>query len=302
MSSNVFPYSFVTDDTEVEMGREGDGIYSIPRLPPPPPTPPSLSTPRARRVMMRSILKGDVTGFLEASRDFGLMEFRGLGGDTVLHIAARAGQLELITRILRECNKLITTKNANGELPLHVAARAGELDSVKYLVDWIVHYKEHRGAGRRGEGGPNQDGTNQNQEEQDEIRIEMCPFCRSDNDTAPSPGGTNENQEEQSEIRIEMDMVARVNWFGNTALHIALENHNEEMAAYLVDKYPSASYYANYLKVSPLYLAIEGGYSELVQSMFARKSIEDEDVKNRLLQGKSVVHAAIMARNSGIIL
>ncbi|GAB2301915.1 hypothetical protein Dimus_035937 [Dionaea muscipula] len=33
--------------------------------------------------------------------------------------------------------------------------------------------------------------------------------------------------------------------------------------------------------------------------MLAGKSIGDEEVKNRLLQGKSVVHAAIMVRNAG---
>ncbi|GAB2279540.1 hypothetical protein Dimus_014186 [Dionaea muscipula] len=219
----------------------------------------------------RRILEGDVTGFLEATRDFGLTELRGPGGDTVLHIAARAGRLELITSILQLGYKdLITTTNWKGDLPLHVAARAGKLDSVKYLVDWIVDYNEHR----RGEGGPSQDGTNQNQEEQGD-----------------KLGG----------VRIEMDMVTEVNRDGDTALHVALKNHNEEMAAYLVDKYPSTSYYANHSKVSPLYLAIKASYWELVQSMFARKPIGEEDVKNHLLQGKSVVHAAISVRNADLL-
>ncbi|GAB2302602.1 hypothetical protein Dimus_036605 [Dionaea muscipula] len=71
------------------------------------------------------------------------------------------------------------------------------------------------------------------------------------------------------------------------------------MAAYLVEKYASASYHLNDPIVSPLHLAIEAGYLELAQSMLAGKSIGDEEVKNRLLQGKSVVHAAIMVRNAG---
>ncbi|GAB2217658.1 hypothetical protein Droror1_Dr00000861 [Drosera rotundifolia] len=231
--------------------------------------------------LQRRILEGDVTGFLEATRDFGLMEFQGPGGETVLHIAARAGRLELITRILLEYNDLIATKNSAGELPLHVAARAGALDSVKCLVDWIVDYKEHRGASRRGEGGQSQGGTNQNQEEQGD-----------------KLGG----------LRIEMDLIGEVDRDGDTALHIALENHNEEMAAYLVDKYPFASYNANHYKlsplhsnVSPLHLAIKAGYWELVQSMLARKPIGEEDVKTQLLQGKSVVHAAIMVRNADLL-
>ncbi|GAB2279550.1 hypothetical protein Dimus_014193 [Dionaea muscipula] len=194
--------------------------------------------------LQKSILEGDVRGYLEATRDFGLMKFQGPGGDTVLHIAARAGRSELITSILREHKDLIRTKNWRGELPLHVAARAGELDSVKCLVDWILqeYYQEEQG-----------------------------------------------------------NMVAKVNRDGDTALHIALENHNEELAAYLVDKYPSASYYVNHLQVSPLYLAIKAGYWQLVQSMLARKPIGDEDVKNRLLQGKSVVHAVIMVRNPDLL-
>ncbi|GAB2279538.1 hypothetical protein Dimus_014183 [Dionaea muscipula] len=265
----------------------------------------------------RRILEGDVNLEEFTSGYYRLMELRGLEGDTVLHLAARAGRSRLITRILDMYNDLIKTKNWKGELPLHVAARAGELDSVKCLVEWIVHYTEHRGASGQGEGGPNQDGTNQNQEEEGEIRIQMdrvtevngeghtassCPFYWSDTDTdtdiASSEDGTNQNQQDQG-IRIEMDLVAEVNGEGDTALHIALKNHNEEMAAYLVDKYPSASYYANYSNVSPLYLAIKAGYWELAQSMLARKPIGDEDVKNRLLQGKSVVHAAIMVRNTG---
>ncbi|GAB2279549.1 hypothetical protein Dimus_014192 [Dionaea muscipula] len=233
--------------------------------------PPATGGDGGAKAMIRRILEGDVTGFLEAATS---VELRRPGGDTVLHIAARAGQLELITWILLKSNHLITIKNSKGELPLHVAARAGEIDSVKYLVDWILeYYKEHRGASGRGEGGPSQDGTNDQ----------------------------NQNQEKQGEIRIEMDMVAEANGEGDTALHIALQNHNEKMAAYLVDKYPSASYYVNHLQVSPLYLAIKAGYWELVQSMLARKPIGDEDVKNRLLQGKSVVHAAIMARNSDLL-
>ncbi|GAB2302601.1 hypothetical protein Dimus_036604 [Dionaea muscipula] len=52
-------------------------------------------------------------------------------------------QSELITMILFKSNH----QEFEGELPLHVVARAGELDFVKYLVDWIVHYKEHRDAG-----------------------------------------------------------------------------------------------------------------------------------------------------------
>ncbi|GAB2276711.1 hypothetical protein Dimus_011426 [Dionaea muscipula] len=218
------------------------------------------------------ILEGDVAGFLEANNgDSGLMELRGPGGDTVLHIAARAGRLELIAWILLEHNDLITTKNSKGDLPLHVAARAGQLDSVKYLVDWIVDCKDlHRG----GHGITNQQ-----------------PNLQEDQQASDRLGG----------VGIEMDLVAEVDGEGDTPLHIALENHNEDMAAYLVDRYPFASFYANRLQVSPLHLAIEAGYRELVQSMLARNPIGEEHVKNLLLQGKSVVHAAIRVKNGDLL-
>ncbi|CAN6559587.1 unnamed protein product [Malus baccata var. baccata] len=56
-------------------------------------------------------------------------------GNTVLHLAASTGRVQLIQLITLNFPGLVRKQNDDGELPLHVAASAGHLSAVRCLVD-----------------------------------------------------------------------------------------------------------------------------------------------------------------------
>ncbi|GAB2239935.1 hypothetical protein Droror1_Dr00020453 [Drosera rotundifolia] len=87
---------------------------------------------------------------------------------------------------------------------------------------------------------------------------------------------------------------------GNTALHIAVGNHQEAMSWYLVFKHPQASYCINVHGKCPLYIAMKGKCWDLVKYMLMKEPIRGEAAIG-LLQGKSVVHAAIISRNKEVL-
>ncbi|XP_018499559.2 protein ACCELERATED CELL DEATH 6-like [Pyrus x bretschneideri] len=57
------------------------------------------------------------------------------GGNTVLHLAASTGHVQLIKLIAQNFPGLVRKQNGDRELPLHVAASAGHLSAVHCLVD-----------------------------------------------------------------------------------------------------------------------------------------------------------------------
>ncbi|XP_068311959.1 protein ACCELERATED CELL DEATH 6-like [Pyrus communis] len=56
-------------------------------------------------------------------------------GNTVLHLAANTGHVQLIQLITLNFPGLLRKQNDDGQLPLHVAASAGHLSAVRCLVD-----------------------------------------------------------------------------------------------------------------------------------------------------------------------
>jgi len=86
---------------------------------------------------------------------------------------------------------------------------------------------------------------------------------------------------------------------GDTPLHIALDNNQEDMAWYLVNQNAEACYQLNKKMVCPLYLAVRAAYWGLVKRMIALTKDVKEDAEDALLRGNSVVHAAIDAQNLG---
>ncbi|KAG7557683.1 PGG domain [Arabidopsis suecica] len=55
-------------------------------------------------------------------------------GDSILHLAARWGHLELVKNIVSECPCLVLETNSKDQLPLHVAAHAGHSAIVEAFV------------------------------------------------------------------------------------------------------------------------------------------------------------------------
>ncbi|XP_068311203.1 protein ACCELERATED CELL DEATH 6-like isoform X2 [Pyrus communis] len=56
-------------------------------------------------------------------------------GNTVLHLAANTGRVQLIQLVTLNFPGLLRKQNDDGQLPLHVAASAGHLSAVRCLVD-----------------------------------------------------------------------------------------------------------------------------------------------------------------------
>lgn len=87
---------------------------------------------------------------------------------------------------------------------------------------------------------------------------------------------------------------------GNVPLHLALVNKHWEVASYLVKKYPQGSYVLNRGKESPLYLAVKGGQTDLVDLML-RTLVKDAKLLPMLMEGKPIAHAAIGHQNKETI-
>lgn len=68
--------------------------------------------------------------------DFSLDKLKSKEDNSVLHIAAIAGQSHLITKLVTKSKCIIKWKNNKGDLPFHSAAKASEFESLKALIKW----------------------------------------------------------------------------------------------------------------------------------------------------------------------
>ncbi|GAB4837358.1 hypothetical protein Ancab_039587 [Ancistrocladus abbreviatus] len=91
--------------------------------------------------------------------------------------------------------------------------------------------------------------------------------------------------------------IGMANKEGNTALHLAIQNGHEKVAWYLTRSLPETSQSLNMERISPLYLAIEARFQDLVRYMLSKISFGN--YLDRTLPNKSIVHAAIQAQDSG---
>uniref|UniRef100_A0A1J3FW07 Ankyrin repeat-containing protein n=1 Tax=Noccaea caerulescens TaxID=107243 RepID=A0A1J3FW07_NOCCA len=74
--------------------------------------------------------------FLDKMRSYGtpLACFKSDKGDSVLHLAAAFGHLDLVESIISVCPSLLLEPNWKDQIPIHAPACAGRLDVVKTLV------------------------------------------------------------------------------------------------------------------------------------------------------------------------
>lgn len=104
---------------------------------------------------------------------------------------------------------------------------------------------------------------------------------------------------------VSLKLLGEGNSKGDTPLHMALKNKQVEVAAYLIKERPEVGYQVNNIGVSPLFLAIDQGYMDLVEDVFLRwpGNFVSDTRKQSLLRATkaSLVHAAIDKRNSEIL-
>lgn len=87
---------------------------------------------------------------------------------------------------------------------------------------------------------------------------------------------------------------------GDTALHAALKGKHVEVAFCLVSVKHDVSFDKNNDEASPLYMAVEAGYHELVLKML--ESSSSPSILASMFSGKSVIHAAMKANRRGLFL
>ncbi|XP_034208198.1 serine/threonine-protein phosphatase 6 regulatory ankyrin repeat subunit B-like [Prunus dulcis] len=92
-------------------------------------------------------------------------------------------------------------------------------------------------------------------------------------------------------------LLTLINDAQNTPLHEALIHGHQSVAKCLIEAYPAFTYLINKEEKSPLYLAAEEGFDEIVK-LINKKAVEKKP--EVCVNGKSPLHAAILGhRNNG---
>ncbi|KAG7620433.1 Ankyrin repeat [Arabidopsis suecica] len=171
-------------------------------------------------------------------------------GDSILHLAAKWGHIELVKEIVCECPYLLLEPNSSGQTPLHVAAHGGHTAIVEAFVALVTFASAKL--------------CNEDSER-------MNPYVLKDED-------------------------------GNTALHLAIEGLNLEIARCLVNANRDAPFLGNNMGLSSLFMAVEAGEVSLVKAILKTTDDEDLEGKKSKLQGsKYLAHVALRARSIGVL-
>ncbi|KAF8388939.1 hypothetical protein HHK36_025622 [Tetracentron sinense] len=99
------------------------------------------------RWLHEAALRGDVPAFLDLVQEDENIVGQRIGGssNTVLHLAAKFGHLELASEIVKLSPAMVSKENERMETPLHEACREGHVDIVKLLMEdepWVDIVKE----------------------------------------------------------------------------------------------------------------------------------------------------------------
>ncbi|KAI3699756.1 hypothetical protein L2E82_44260 [Cichorium intybus] len=88
------------------------------------------------RHFYQTVLKGDIVTFLKLiqEKETLITQTVAESSNTVLHLAARFGYLDLVLEILKLCPDMVVAENADLDTPLHEACRQGEVEVMKVLM------------------------------------------------------------------------------------------------------------------------------------------------------------------------
>lgn len=183
--------------------------------------------------------------------------------DTFLHVAARYGHEGLAGFIANHYFELLKCRNHKGDSALHLAARAGHFGVVAMLLR--VQQAE-----------------------------EKYKFQVDDREIYYNFMMKEDLYKNRAEERV------AINDEGNTALHEAMLYDHKNVALCLIENNVEAAYYLNKQGKSPLYMAVESCNMEYVRNIFRRRSPYTHLLDEQLIKGKSLLHAAIRKKSTGI--
>ena len=142
--------------------------------------------------------------------------------NTVLHVALQFKELEAAKNIVNLCPSLVLKKNSKDNTPLHVAARAGTSSMVKLLIEQA-----------------------KNQDVETDGRQHLLSMVNQDGDTALHVAVRYGNFDVVKELINENDpaeLAKHVNNAGESALFLAVDRQDYDMASHILDNAPDCSY------------------------------------------------------------
>ncbi|KAJ0264981.1 Ankyrin repeat family protein [Hirschfeldia incana] len=212
--------------------------------------------------------------------------FKNNEGDSILHVAASYGHLELVKDIVSECPSLLLEPNWEDRIPLHVAARAGHLAVVETLVVSITCFAAELS-------------------EEERERLNLYVLKDKDGDTPQHLALKDLHEKTENRTRnrsishfvMHQRRIRCSSYTGTSALM--------KTAACLVNANQRVSFIANKDGISPMYLAVLAGNVSLVNSMLKHPANNIQGNTSYLasqLEGrKSLVHAALKAKNTDVL-
>ncbi|VYS61722.1 unnamed protein product [Arabidopsis thaliana] len=197
--------------------------------------------------------------------------------------AMRAGNVKFLDKMKTNNNTpLACFRNETGDFTLHLAAAWGRLELVKRIVSECPCLLLE---------------TNS----KDQIPLHAAAAAGRLAVVEAFVARVNEISDGLSEEERErVNLYAMKDIDGNTALHLALKGGHLKTAACLVKANHLASFLANNHGVSPLFTAIIAGSLTLVEAMMYVPG-QTCNLASKLEGRKSLVHAALKAKNSDIL-
>ncbi|XP_013645582.2 protein ACCELERATED CELL DEATH 6-like [Brassica napus] len=206
--------------------------------------------------------------------------FKNNKGDSILHLAASYGHLELAKGIVSACPSLLLEPNWEDRVPLHVAARGGHYAVVEALVASVTCFS----AGLS--------------EEERERLLNLYVLKDKDGDTPLHLALKDLN--EKTERRTKNQSISHLVMHQRSIRCSSFQTRLMETAACLVNASQHVSFLANKDGISPLYLAVLAGNVSLVNAMLNVQG-KTSDLASQLEGRKSLVHAALKAKTTDVL-
>ena len=99
----------------------------------------------------------------------------------------------------------------------------------------------------------------------------------------------------ESGVGTDKAMLRMTNKGKDTALHEAVRDHHSKVVKFLIEADPHFIYGANSIGYTPLYMAAEKGYGDLVKIIINTSPSSD----HKGIEGRTVLHAAVLCRHQG---
>ncbi|XP_034685314.1 ankyrin repeat-containing protein ITN1-like isoform X2 [Vitis riparia] len=203
--------------------------------------------------------------------------------DPEIYVAAAEGDTDILKRMPSADLQFQLTPNHN--TVLHIAAQFGQLN----CVEWII---QHYSADSSPLQCPNLKGDSPLHLAAREGHVEVV-------EALISAAKTVSERDIESGIGADKAMLRMTNNENDTALHEAVRYHHPEVVKLLIEKDPEFTYGANFSGGTPLYMAAERGFRDLVKIIIGNPN------RDRLAHtgpmGRTALHAAVICHDPKMV-